>query len=336
VTEDRTLVATLVEHLVGRDVVGATSIALDLLDEGASPVQILADLIGPAQEEIGERWHRNEVTVADEHAATAIAEHVVASLTSIRHPQPQGPHVVLAGAEGEWHVLPARLVAESLRSEGFHVSFLGPSMPARHLRSFIDSARPDVLAVSCATALSLDGVVAFVQVAHDAGIPVLAGGRAIPTERRARTLGADLWAADAVAAAYVLRQELPRHLTEPTADTGGAMELGIDSVRWVERAMSILAERFPQIAAYDADQIDRTREDFGHIISFIQAAVLVRDDGLFHEFVLWLRDLLEARGVPAPVLAVSLEALRDARPGDEVVARLVRDATGAVRSGHRT
>lgn len=332
-TGDPAIVESLVDRLVARDVVGATTLALDLVDDGTAPARILVDVVGPAQEEIGERWHRNELSVADEHAATAIAEEVVGSLTALRHPRPAGPHVALAGAEGEWHVLPARLLTESLRAEGVHVSFLGPSMPARHLRSFIEAARPDVLAVSCTTPLSLDGVVAFVQVAHDAGIPVLAGGRAIPTERRARTLGADLWAPDAAGAARALREDLPTRLVEPTADTGGAMALGLDSTRWVERSMAALAESFPPLANYDGEQIDRTREDLRHIISFVQAATLVRDDGLFHEFVLWLCDLLEARGVPRVAIALSLEALRRARPDDPAAGGLLGEAAAALRSG---
>jgi methanogenic corrinoid protein MtbC1 len=333
VTRDPVTVASLVDLLVARDGIGATALALDLVDGGTAPAGILVDVLGPAQEEIGERWHRNELTVADEHAATAIAEQVVGSLTSFRHPHPEGPHIALAGAEGEWHVLPPRLLAESLRADGFHVSFLGPSMPARHLRSFIDTARPDVLAVSCTTPLSLDGVVAFVQVAHDAGIPVLAGGRAIPTERRARALGADLWAPDAAGAGRLLREGLPQRLAEPSADTGGAMALGIDATRWVERSMVALAESFPPMADYDGEQIDRTREDLRHIISFVQAATLVHDDGLFHEFVLWLRDLLEARGVPRVALALSLEALARARPDDGAVVRLLDEAAAALRAG---
>jgi len=331
-TLENSHITEFADYLIGRDAMAAATLALDLMDSGVPVGRLLTDLVGAAQEEVGERWHRNEITVADEHAATAVADQVTATLTAIRHPNPDGPHVVLACAEGEWHVLPARLLAEALRTQGLQVSFLGPSMPARQLRSFLESHRPDVLAVSCSTALSLDGVISFVHVAHDAGIPVLAGGRAIPTERRARMLGADLWAADATEAAHLLRQPLPRRLIDPAADTGGAMALGLDAARWVERAMSALAATFPGLANYSPEQLDRTREDFGYIISFIQAATLVRDDGLFHEFTFWLRQLLEVRGVPSVALVLSLRALSDSREGDEAVIRLLADASGAVTS----
>lgn len=319
-------VTTLASHLLARDAVAASALALDLLDAGVSVPRLLVELVGPAQELVGERWQRNEVTVADEHVASAIAEQLIATLTAIRHPEPGGPHVVVACAEGEWHVLPARLLVEGLRAEGFHISFLGPSMPARQLQQFIAQVRPDLVAVSCSTALSLDGVVGFVHVAHDAGIPVLAGGRAVPTEQRARTLGADLWAADLAGAAQQLRADLPRQLLDPTADVGGAMAVGLDAGRWVERAMEALGAAFPGLAAYDAEQLDRTREDFGYIISFIQAATLVREPALFHEFIAWLRELLQRRGVPAAAVTLSLRALQDTRPDDVEVGRLLADA----------
>lgn len=324
-------VALLVEHLLRRDAVAARDLCLDLLDRGIPVTTVFADLIGSAQEHVGELWHRNEVSVADEHIATAIAEQLLATLTSMRPPDRERPHVAIGCAEGEWHTFAARLVGEALRAEGLHVSFLGPSMPARHLKAFIEQAHPDVLAVSCSTALSLDGVVSYVHVAHDAGVPVLAGGRAISTARRARTLGADLWAVEPAGAVELLLQDLPEDLIDPTADTGGAMAVGLDRTRWVEQALTALAALYPGIASYTPDQVDRTREDFDHIISFVQAATLVADDELFFEFVLWLTTLLDARGVPAVAIALSLRALREASSANAAVSQLLTSAEVAVR-----
>lgn len=307
-------VATFAALLVQRDSSNAKRLALQLLDGGVPLSRLFTELVAPAQAEVGDRWHRNELSVAAEHAATAVADDVVSALTVIGDSPVGRPHVVLACAEGEWHVLPARLTAESLRSEGFSVTFLGPSTPARHLPGFLEDVRPDVLAVSCSTALSLDGVLRFVHVAHDAGVPVIAGGRGLSVAQRAYTLGVDLWAPDAAAAGDVLRQPLPRALREPTADTGGAMALAPAIGGWVERALVALADRFPALAHYDDEQLARTREDFGYIIHFIQAAILLRDSDVFHEFTDWLRLLLEARGVPAAAFRLSLEALTATRP----------------------
>jgi methanogenic corrinoid protein MtbC1 len=44
---------------------------------------------------------------------------------------------VVTCAEGEWHSLPARMVAEVLRLHGWQVTFLGASTPADHLRRLL-------------------------------------------------------------------------------------------------------------------------------------------------------------------------------------------------------
>lgn len=323
-------VALLVEHLLRRDAVAARELCVDLFGRGIPIATVFAELIGPAQVHIGELWHRNEVSVADEHIATAIAEQLLATLTPMRPPGRERPHVALGCAEGEWHSFAARLVGEALRAEGLHISFLGPSMPARQLKAFIEQVHPDVVAVSCSTALSLDGVVSYVHVAHDAGVPVLAGGRAVSTVRRARTLGADLWAAQPSGAVDLLLQDLPEDLIDPTADTGGAMAIGLDRTRWVEQALTSLAALYPGIASYTPDQLDRTREDFDHIISFVQAATLVDDDELFFEFILWLTTLLDARGVPPVAIALSLRALREASSASAAVSQMLASAEVAV------
>jgi methanogenic corrinoid protein MtbC1 len=305
-------VERMTASLLARDVDEARFLALQLLDSGLGIGEVLTHVIAPAQAEVGDRWLRDEASVADEHAATAVAETVVSIITGIARPPVTGPHVVVACAEGEWHLLAARLLGETLRGSGCGVTFLGASMPAAHLARFLRGCAPDVLAVSSTTPLTLEGVLSFVHVAHEVGIPVIAGGRGLgPDDRRARVLGADLWAPDALAAAALLAEPLPRRRTQPTAATGAAMELSLRLPVLVEAAMVRLGERFPPLAGYSPDQVARTREDFGYILQFAQAAILTRDATLFDDFLGWLEQLLVARGVPARALTLSIDILRE-------------------------
>jgi methanogenic corrinoid protein MtbC1 len=298
--------------LLARDVDEARFLALQLLDGGLGIGEVLTKVIAPAQAEVGERWLRDEASVADEHAATAVAETVVSVITGIARPPATGPHVVVACAEGEWHLLAARLLGETLRGAGCGVTFLGASMPAAHLARFLRSSAPDVLAVSSSTPLTLEGVLSFVHVAHEVGIPVIAGGRGLGTDdRRAVVLGADLWAPDALAAVERLAEPLPKRLRRPTADAGAAMELSLRLPTLVDAAMALLGERFPPFASYSSDQVARTKEDFGYILQFAQAAILLRDPALFDDFLTWLQRLLVARGVPARALTLSIDILRE-------------------------
>ena len=308
-------VQKLVEFLLQRDARGAAQLLTGLVSAGIAVERVLNEVIGPAQVEIGERWHRNEISVADEHGATAVVDSVLSVLT-LRTDDSPFEHfdrsVAVVCAVGEWHTMPARLLAETLRGSGATVEFLGPSMPPSHLARFLTQHPQDLVAVSCSTALTLDGVLSCVHVAHDAGIPVLAGGRGLgQDDGRATVLGADLWAASTEDAVRLAGESLPRELLEPTADIDGAAELSLQRDAIVADAMEKLQQRFPAMERFDAHQRARTQEDFGYIVRFAEGAVLARDDSVFFGFLPWLDQLLVSLGLPPETLRISIDALAD-------------------------
>ena len=324
-------VERFVNHLARRDRRSAVRQALGLADAGASVQDLVQGLLGPAQVEVGRRWEANRWSVADEHAATAITDTVLAALAwRIEAAEDQG-HVVVTCAEGEWHSLPARMVAEVLRVRGWLVTFLGASTPADHLRRFLAEVKPVGVVVSCSVPIFLSGALRSVQAAQAEGVPVLVGGRAFGAdELRAVRLGADGWAPDAAAAVRLLgawRRQPPAVGTRPVGMRDAEpLELEAARPELVEAAMSELFLRFPPLAGYSENQLARTREDLGYILQFLEAALLTDDRRLFlEEFLPWLTGVLTSRGLPAGVVAVGLEALGaalDAFPrGRELIAQ---------------
>ena len=309
VTHDH--VDELLAHLTSRDADAALDLVLDLADRGVPSIDLLTQLLGPAQVEVGRRWHRAAYNVADEHAATAIVDAIVSVLGAHSPPVAvDGPRVAVVCAEGEWHLLAARLVAEVLRAEGFPVTFLGASMPPPHLARFLESSPPDVVAISCTTAMSLDGVLQCTQVAHDAGVPVIVGGSALgPDGHRAHVLGADLWAPTPGDAVALLRGPVPRSLASATADVRGALELTRRRDEMVERALQRIEAGSTELARADDAQRQHLREDLEHLVEFGRAAVLTRDPRVLADALPWLEVLLGPRGVPAPSFRGALEHL---------------------------
>ena len=131
------------------DEYSAVDVVVDALRDGLEPEAGLLEVIGAVQQRVGLEWAANRLSVAQEHAATAINERVIStlSLTSGRHGGERG-RVTVACVDGEWHALPARLLAEVLRLRGFTVDYLGAQVPAAHLVTHLHRTGPDAVALS--------------------------------------------------------------------------------------------------------------------------------------------------------------------------------------------
>ncbi|MDQ1427628.1 MAG: hypothetical protein QOK39_1104, partial [Acidimicrobiaceae bacterium] len=237
-------------------------------------------------------------------------------------PSPRG-QVVVVCAEGERHVLPARMMAELLAEHGWAVTMLGPAVNAEHLRNYVLSRPSLAVAVSCSIPGFLGGVRRTIEGAHAAGIPVLAGGRAL-TAARATALGADAFARDAEAASEILscwadrppcvRPEPPVPATEGTdgaSQSGWAewAELEGRTNEVLDRALQDFWPRFPPLAGYDRGEQVRIREHLEGILQSLTASLLVADPGILADHLTWLDVVLTARCVPVGLVGNLIESL---------------------------
>ncbi|WUR62776.1 cobalamin-dependent protein [Micromonospora chokoriensis] len=311
--------AGYLDCLADADEYGAIDLATGLLDAGVPAERVLLDLVAPAQAEVGERWARNEWSVAQEHAATHISEQVVAAVVAHVNPRPTGGRVVVACMDGEWHALPPRLVAEVLRLRGWQVTFLGASVPAAHLVSYLHRYDAHAVALACALPMRLPYAHRMIEACRRSDVPVVVGGRGFGTDGRwARRLGV-AWAPDAPAAADLISDEGALRALPPARLAHLADDEYASLVRrrgeLIDGALADLLERVPAARSYSATQLDSTVSDLGHIVDFLAAAVYVDDPSLFTEFVEWLVEILVSRGVPAEAVALPFDhygvALRD-------------------------
>jgi methanogenic corrinoid protein MtbC1 len=304
-------------RLVGDgDEYGAVEAVTDLLDAGVAPQRIMIDLIARTQARVGELWAANEWSVAREHAATAISERALAAVAAQISVRPSRGRITVACVDGEWHALPVRILAETLRLDGWRVDFLGASVPGPHLVTHLHQTGPDAVALSCMLPIRLPRAHAAVAACRSAGIPVIAGGRGFgPDGRYARRLGADAWAPGAEEAVARLARDWP----PPVTEADHAAFLGDDEYAFMVRrraeligtGMQRLAAAYPAMSGYDQRQTDATAEDLGHIVDFLAAALYVGDDRIVTDFVDWTAAVLQARDVPAAALAVGLRLIRE-------------------------
>jgi hypothetical protein len=158
--------------------------------------------------------------------------------------------------------------------------------PAEHLQRFLAADPPAAAAVSCTVPLHLPGARRAVAACHAASVPVLAGGAAFGTAPNLAALGADAWAPTPQQAAAIFTRWASNRppLAVPLADDGPALAVAAERPRIVERAMSMLARRFPPLAHYTSQQLARTREDLGYIIQFVEAVLLAADATIITDF----------------------------------------------------
>ncbi|ABD87029.1 cobalamin B12-binding domain-containing protein [Rhodopseudomonas palustris] len=192
--------------LLGGDQRAALAVVTRCLDQGRSLTEVELEVIQPALYGIGEGWQANEVSVAQEHLATAIVHAIMTmALLRAKPPASNGKRVLLAGVAGNQHSVGLRMVADSFQLAGWEVQYLGADVPTPSLVQQIEAWCPHIvgLAVSFAQQLAAvkDAIVRMNQRFGAARPPVLIGGLAINHFGwLARMVGADGCAADAQAA----------------------------------------------------------------------------------------------------------------------------------------
>lgn len=173
------------------------------LDQGHSLVDAEMHMIQPALYTIGEKWQDNQVTVAQEHLATAIAQSLMSEvLATCEAPPPNGRSIVLACVQGNSHSVGLQMVADAFQLSGWEVQFLGADVPTSALIEHLKQCKPNLLGLSVSFAQQLQVVKNIVALLArepvETRVPVIVGGLAINQfDRLAAQLGADSWSPDA-------------------------------------------------------------------------------------------------------------------------------------------
>ena len=291
----------LLSALVDGDAAVAFRIATKLLDEGVGFEQLVTDVLAPVQHELGRRWATSDLGIADEHAASAAVEELIIRVGATLEP-PRGAKVVVACSEHDMHALGSRVVASLLTLDGFRALPLGPSIPPRDLAEYLEMQAPLALALSVSVSSALANAACSIAVAHEAGVPVVAGGQAFGgREERAQRLGADAFAPTPTDALEVLRawEVAPPESFEPAPPPVPEHD-ALDAVR---RAMS---GRAPGAVA---DEMTR-------LIAVVECALLLDEPALVADHLAWLRETALAYGIGELDIDDAVRRLHDAIPSD--------------------
>jgi excisionase family DNA binding protein len=184
-------------RLLAGDSAGAWWLIESRLGEGLDPSGVVTTLLAPALRSIGTQWANGDVSVADEHRATAVAQRIIGRLgLQFGRPGRRRGTVIVAAPAGDLHTLPVAMVADLLRWRGFDIAELGANTPVDALAEVAAKAERLVAVGIASTTIGLDAEVrkSLKELrATGRGATTFIGGSAIRSAAHARSLGADIW-----------------------------------------------------------------------------------------------------------------------------------------------
>jgi len=122
---------------------------LDAVAQGTSIKELYLQVFQPSQYEIGRLWQMNQMSVAQEHYATAATQLIMSQLYAhIFATKRNGRCLIATGVGGELHEIGLRMVADFFEMEGWDTYYLGSNTPASTIVQTLTERKADVLAIS--------------------------------------------------------------------------------------------------------------------------------------------------------------------------------------------
>ena len=194
------------QALITSDRMRAGNIIMQSMANGTSFADASVCIMQPALYEVGRLWQVNQLTVAQEHLATAMTQNILAkAFAQAEFQAPIDRRALFACVEGNYHSLGLRMVSDTFEVVGWDVGYLGGSTPADSLIQMLDDKPVDLLGLSISLhdqVESLSTTIEQIRSALGSRCPAIAVGglplNSIPG--LALRIKADTWFPDAKAA----------------------------------------------------------------------------------------------------------------------------------------
>jgi diguanylate cyclase (GGDEF)-like protein len=341
----RLLSRTYQDALSVADAGAAGRIARQALAEGVGVAGLYQRVIGPAMWRIGELWEQGEISVADEHLATALTHQVMAGVygLSLGHKVKPG-RILLAGVEGERHALGLRMAADVVELAGYETIYLGADVPTVDLLETVTAREPDLVGLSATMPSSIQALnrtAAEIQYL-DPSLTVVVGGQGVSPQGRndgavlvrdlEQLVGIVEVALDAGAPAPK-GSSAPR---EPSPDPPGTDPVAFGASGGkddsVERHLSGIAAETADLARDLARQANTYRD-----LAYTDALCGLPNRRAFEDRAARLSNLADAK--PLAVLMIDLDGFKPVNDsegheaGDRVLALIAQAIAGELREG---
>jgi DNA-binding transcriptional MerR regulator/methylmalonyl-CoA mutase cobalamin-binding subunit len=149
---------------------------------------LLQNVVAPLTCAIGDHWRAGTVTAAQEHMATGVLRLLLGRISRPFAINGIAPLLLVGTPAGQLHELGAALVAAAAANLGWHVTFLGSSLPASEIAGAAIQKRARAVALSVVYPEDDPGLADELQHLRrwlPAATALIVGGRAAPAYRPA-------------------------------------------------------------------------------------------------------------------------------------------------------
>jgi 5-methyltetrahydrofolate--homocysteine methyltransferase len=187
----------------------------EALDAGEKADSVLKEGLLPAMEQIGIKFKNNEIYIPEVliaaramHAGMAILKPILSKSTATRSAK-----VIVGTVKGDLHDIGKNLVVMMLEGGGFDVVDLGIDVSPDKFVEAIKKHQPQVVGMSALLTTTMREMKGTIEAIQEAGlrkqVKAIIGGAPV-TERYAKEIGADGYAADAASAVDLTKSLLAK------------------------------------------------------------------------------------------------------------------------------
>lgn len=141
-----------------------------------SPETVCFEILVRGLEQVGDAWFRGEVTVQQEHFASALAARRLHTLTTATSAPTRDGRILVACPSGEEHTFGSLLIVYLLRRQGWDTIYLGASVPLDHMKLAIEATHPGLAILSAQRLPSAATLAEMANVFWQQHIPTAYGG----------------------------------------------------------------------------------------------------------------------------------------------------------------
>ena len=134
----------------------ACTVLTDAARAGLDVRTIYTQVLTPALHELGRLWLLDEISVVEEHFATATTITAMSQLLGMATCEPHnGKTLVAAAIEGNQHEVGLRMVTDLFEMQGWRTVYLGANVPSADLPEAVADFGADLVALSISLAVHL-------------------------------------------------------------------------------------------------------------------------------------------------------------------------------------